>query len=45
VYLLELFGGKLSLSDILETEIPLLTQIHDAKLRFLENIQKNKKTK
>lgn len=41
--MLELFGGKLSLDDILNTELPLLNQLHDAKIRLIENMSKNKK--
>ena len=32
--MLDLFDGKLSLSDILVTEIPVLTQLRDSKVRF-----------
>ena len=42
VYMLELFGGKLSLTDVLDTDLPLLNQLHDAKVRLLESINNKK---
>lgn len=42
VYMLELFGGKLSLTDVLDTEIPLLNQLREAKLRLIEEMAKDR---
>jgi len=36
--MLELFGGKVSLTEILNLELPILNQLHDAKIRLLEDI-------
>jgi hypothetical protein len=40
--MLELFGGKLSLTDVLDTEIPLLNQLREAKLRLIEEMAKDR---
>ena len=42
VYLLELFGGKLSLTDILQTELPLLAAMRDAKIQLTNDIREQK---
>jgi len=42
VYLLDLFEGKLSLSEVLNTEIPLLTLLKKAKVRLNEDIRNKK---
>ena len=44
VYLLELFDGKLSLSEILNLEIPLLNHLRKAKQRINEEIKKKSNT-
>lgn len=43
VYLLDLFDGKLSLSDILNYEIPLLEALKQAKTRSIQSRNEKKK--
>jgi hypothetical protein len=45
VYLLDLFDGKLSLSEILNLEIPLLNQLKEAKIRINKEIEEKAKRK
>lgn len=41
VYLLDLFEGKVSLSEILNLEIPLLNHLKEAKLRINKQLRNN----
>jgi hypothetical protein len=43
VYLMDLFEGKLSLSEILNLEIPLLNHLRKAKQKINEEIRKKSK--
>lgn len=40
---MDLFEGKLSLSEVLNTEIPLLTHLKKAKIKLNEDIRNNRK--
>lgn len=39
-----MFDGKLSLTDVLNTDLSLLNQMQDVKLEFLNQQQSNKKS-
>ena len=43
--MLELFQGQLSLDDILYTEIPILNQLHDAKINYMKEVAKARERK
>jgi len=45
VYLLDLFDGKLSLSEILNVEVPLLNQLKIAKVNINRELQEKAKKK
>jgi hypothetical protein len=45
VYILDLFDGKLSLSEILNLEIPLLNHLKKAKQKINEDINKKNRNK
>ena len=45
VSMLELFQGQLSLDDILYTEIPILNQLHDAKIKYMKEVAKAREQK
>lgn len=42
VSMLELFQGQLSLEDILYTEIPILNQLHAARLKYMQEVAKER---
>lgn len=44
VLLLDLFDGKLSLADILNTDISLLNQLRDAKLEIIDQTSRSNKS-
>lgn len=44
VLLLDLFDGKLSLADILNTDISLLNQLRDAKLEIIDQTSRSSKS-
>jgi hypothetical protein len=43
VYLLDIFEGKVSLGEILNTEIPLLNHLKKAKIKLNDDIRNNRK--
>jgi hypothetical protein len=45
VYMLDLFDGKLSLSEILNLEIPLLNHLRKAKQKINDEINKKNRAK
>lgn len=40
-FLLDLFGGKLSLSDILDNDIPLIRLLRDTRISMNEELEKD----